>query len=96
MRRIFETYKKILWKTNKILDSLYQISEKFVGNFWLIFLQFEKFSVIRVSHTITWRKLKKKICERIWISFVESLEIFEKILIKSFESFQEILQMFKN
>ncbi len=49
MRKIFEKYKKILWKiNNKILVSLEQISEKFVGNIWLIFLQFEKFSVVQV------------------------------------------------
>ncbi len=58
MRKIFEKYKKILWKINKILGSLEEISEKFVGNIWLIFLQFENFSVIK-GLTITWRKLKK-------------------------------------
>ncbi len=45
---ILEKYKIISWKINKILDSLEQIFEKFVGNIWLIFLQFEKFSVIQV------------------------------------------------
>ncbi len=45
MRKIFKKYKKISWKINKILGSLEQISEKFIGNIWLIFLEFEKFSV---------------------------------------------------
>ncbi len=49
MRKIFEKYKKIL-------GSLEQISEKFVGNIRLIFLQFEKFSVIRV---LTYYDLKE-------------------------------------
>ncbi len=70
MRKIFQKYKKISWKINKILGSLEQISEKFVGNIWLIFLQFQKFSVIRVLTHITWRKLKKNFCKVIW----ESLE----------------------
>ncbi len=47
MKQIFEKYKKILWEINKMLGSLEQKSEKFVGNI-LIFLQFEKFSVIRL------------------------------------------------
>ncbi len=43
-----EKAKKISWKINKIFNSLEQKSEKFVGNILLIFLQFEKFSVIQV------------------------------------------------
>ncbi len=46
--KIFEKYKKISWKINKIVGSLGPISEKFIENIWLIFLQFEKFSVIQV------------------------------------------------
>ncbi len=62
MRKIFEKYKKILWKINKISGSLGQISEKFVGNIWLIFLQFEKFSVIHVlTYYITFKKIYKAI-----------------------------------
>ncbi len=56
MKKSFEKYKKILWKINEILGSLEQISEKFVGNIWLICLQFEKFSVIRV---LTYYNLKE-------------------------------------
>ncbi len=58
MRTIFEKYKKISWNSNKILGSLEQLSEKFVGNIWLIFLQFEKFSVIRVLTYYNFKEIK--------------------------------------
>ncbi len=38
MRKIFNKYKKISWKINKIFGSLEQISEKFVGYNWLILI----------------------------------------------------------
>ncbi len=67
-------------KINKILGSLEQISEKFVGNIWLVFLQFEKFSVIRVLTYYNLKEIKKK---------------FDKILIKSFENFQKFCECLK-
>ncbi len=48
MKKTFEKYKKVSWKINKILGSPEQISEKCVVNIWLIFLQSEKFPVIRI------------------------------------------------
>ncbi len=74
MRKIFEKYKKILWKINKILGSLEQISVKFVGNIWLIFSQFEKFTVIRVLTYYNLKETKKNFGKAIWKSFAESLE----------------------
>ncbi len=50
MWKIFEKYKKILWKINKISGSLEQISEKFIGNIWLIFLQFEELKSFKYLH----------------------------------------------
>ncbi len=72
MRKIFEKDKKILWKINKIFGSLEQISEKFVGNIWLIFLQFENFSVIQVIARYNLKEIKKNFCKAIWKSFAES------------------------
>ncbi len=72
MRKIFEKYKKISRKTNKILGSLKQISEKFVGNIWLIFLQLRNFQSFTYSLIITWKKLKKifaESLEKIWENF---------------------------
>ncbi len=74
MREIFEKYKNIWWKINKILGSLEQISEKFVGNILLIFLQFEKFSVVQVLAYYNSKEIKKYVCKAIWKSFAESLE----------------------
>ncbi len=74
MRKIFEKYKEISWKINKILDSLKQISEKFDGNIWLIFLQFEKFSVIQVLIYHNLKEILKNFCKAIRKSFAESLE----------------------
>ncbi len=74
MRKIFEKYKKISWKIKKMFCSFEQISEKFVGNIWLIFLQFEKFLVIRVLAYYNFKEILKKFCEAIWKSFAESLE----------------------
>ncbi len=74
MRKIFEKYKKSLWKINKILSSLEEISEKFVGSIWLIFLQFEKFSVIKVLTYYNLKIIGKKFCKAIWESFSERLE----------------------
>ncbi len=78
------------------MGSLEQISEKFLGNIWLIFLQFEKFSVVQVLRHYNLKEIKKNFYRDIWKTFAESLEKIEKILIKSFENFQEILWMFKN
>ncbi len=80
MRKIFKKYKKILWKINKILGSLKQISEIFVGNIWLIFLQFQKLSVIQVLTYYNLKEIKKNICNAIWNSFAESSENFWEIL----------------
>ncbi len=71
MRKIFEKYKKILWKINKTLGSFHQLSEKFVGNIWLIFFQFEKFSVIQVLAYYNWKELKT-----IFARLFESLQKF--------------------
>ncbi len=81
---------------SKILGSLELNSEKFVGNIWLISLQFEKFSVIRVLSYYNLKKIFFNFCKALWKSFAESLKKIEKILIKFFENFQEILRMFKN
>ncbi len=61
MRKIFEKYQKILWKINTIFGSLEQIFEKFVGNIWLIFLQFKIFSVIRVLTYHNSEEIKKNL-----------------------------------
>ncbi len=74
MRTIFEKYEKIWWKINKILNSLEQISEKFVVNVWLIFLQFEKFSVIHVLTYYNFKEIKNNFWKDIWKNFAESLE----------------------
>ncbi len=65
----FEKYKKISWKIKKIFGNFEQIFEKFVG---LIFLQFEKFSVIQVLTYYDLKEIKKKICKANWKSFTES------------------------
>ncbi len=80
MRKIFETYKKISWQINNILVFLEQISEKFVGNIWLIFLKFEKFSVVGILTYYNLKEIFKKFCKDIWKSFAEILE-------KSWENF---------
>ncbi len=72
MRKIFKKYKKILWKINKILGSLEQISEKVFGNIWLIFLQFEKFLVSWVLTYYNLKEIKKNFCEAIWKGFAEN------------------------
>ncbi len=59
MRKVFEKYKKISWRINKILGSLVRVSEKFVGNIWLTFLQFEKFSVIQGPTYYNLNEIKK-------------------------------------
>ncbi len=41
-----------------MLRSFEQISKKFLGNIWLIFLQFGKFSVIRVLAYYDWKEIK--------------------------------------
>ncbi len=74
MRKIFEKYKKISWKINKIVGFLEQISEKFVGNIWLIFLQLEKFSEIQVLTYYNLKEIENNFCKAIWKSFAESLE----------------------
>ncbi len=74
MRKISEKYRKILWKINKILVFPEQIYEKFVGNIWLIFLQLEKFSIIRILTYYNFKEIKKHFCKAIWKSFAESLE----------------------
>ncbi len=74
MRKIFEKYKKISWKINKILGSLEQISKQFVGNIWLIFLQFEKFSVTQVLPYYNLKEIKKNFSKAIWKSYAEYLE----------------------
>ncbi len=74
MRKIFEKYKNILLKIKKILGFFEQISEKFVGNIWLIFLKFEKFSVIQVLTYCNLKEIEKYFCKAIWKSFAESLE----------------------
>ncbi len=63
MRKIFEKYTKISWKINKILGSLEQISEQFAGNIWLIFLNFEKFSVVPVITYYNLKEIKKDFCK---------------------------------
>ncbi len=87
MKKIFEKYKKTLWKFNKILGSLEQISEKFVENIWLIFLLFEKFSVTGVLTYYNLKEIKKIFCKAIWKSFAESLE-------KIWENFNQIFWKF--
>ncbi len=74
MRKIFKKYKKISWKINKILCSFEQISEKFVANIWLIFLQFEKFSVIEVLTYYNLKEILKNFSKTIWKNFAENLE----------------------
>ncbi len=96
MRKIFEKFKKFSRNINKILGSLEQISEKFVGNIWLIFLQFEKFSSIQVFTYYNLVEIFFKFCKAIWKGFVEIKKKIEKMLIKSFENFQDILWKFKN
>ncbi len=59
---------------SKILGSLELNSEKFVGNIWLIFLQFEKFSVIKVLIYYNSKEIETHFCEAIRNSFAESLE----------------------
>ncbi len=71
MRKICEKYKKISWKINKILGSLEHLFEKFIGNIWLIFLQFEEFSVIQVLRYYNLKEIKKM-----------STRLFEKVLQK--------------
>ncbi len=66
------------------MGSLEQMSEKVVRNIWLSFLQFEKFSVIRVLNL---KEIKKNVCKAIWESFAESLE-------KIWENFNYILWKF--
>ncbi len=56
------------------MGSLEQISEKLVGNVWLIFLQSEKFSVIRVLTYYNSKEIKNNFCKGIWKSWAESLE----------------------
>ncbi len=96
MRKIFEKYKKISWKINKILGSLEQASEKFVGNSWLIFLQIEKFSVIRVLIYYNLKEIFKKYCKDIWKSFTESLEKIWENFIKSFENISVVCALVSN
>ncbi len=59
LERLSKSIRKFLWKNNKILGSLEQISEKFVGNIWLIFLKFEKFSVIQILAYYNLKENKK-------------------------------------
>ncbi len=74
MKTMFEKYKKISWKINKILRFFEQISEKFVGNIWLICLQLEKFSVVQVLAYYNLKEITENFCKTIWKSFIESLE----------------------
>ncbi len=94
MRKIFEKYKKISWKTNRTFGSLQQISETFVGKIWLIFLQFEKFSVIEVLAYYNLKEIKKNFYKAIWKSVAESLEKiwenFNKIFWKSLGNFANV------
>ncbi len=64
MKKILEKYKKISWKIN-ILGSLEQIYEKFVGNIWLIFSQFKKFSVIPVLTYYNLKEIKNNFCKAV-------------------------------
>ncbi len=66
MRKILEKYKKISWKIKKILRSLEQISQKFVRNILIIFLQFEKFAVIQVLTYYNLKEILKNFCKAIW------------------------------
>ncbi len=84
MKKIFEKFKKILVKYNKILGFLVRISENFVGNIWLIFLQFEKFLVIWVLTYYNLKKIFKNVCKDIWKSLAESLE-------KIWENFNKLI-----
>ncbi len=94
LRKLWGRFSKSIRKFREKLTkfcSLEQILEKFVGNIWLIFLQFEKFSVIRVLTYYNWKEIKKNLCKAIWISFEESLErIWENFIFRKFCEYLKI------